>query len=128
MKALMNFSLLALAALWAGAALAENTGGASVAASRMENLAILLDLTDAQRPQVETILQGAHAQMRALFEQAKAAGGTPDLEALHAAREQIRQETVAKLAGVLSPTQLKKFQTLMQMQHHFGHRGSARSW
>ncbi len=120
MKALMTATVVALAALWAGAALAGGPGGGNQA-SHMEKLAILLDLTDAQKPQVESILQGAHAQMKALFEQSKAAGGKPDFQALHAARQQIDQDTVTKLSGVLSATQLKKFQTLQQM-HGFGHR------
>ncbi|HUL46190.1 MAG TPA: hypothetical protein VLV25_03730 [Steroidobacteraceae bacterium] len=121
MKALMKASLLALAALWAGAALAGAGGGNQ--ASHMEKLAILLDLTDAQKPQVETILQGEHQQMKTLFEQTRAAGGKPDFQALHAARQQISQDTLTKLSGVLSPLQLKKFQTLQQMHHGFGHRG-----
>ena len=114
MKALMKASVLALAALWAGAALA---GG------HMANLALLLDLTDAQKPQVQTILQGEHAQMKALFEQTKAAGGKPDFQALHAAGQQIHQDTLTKLSGVLSPVQLQKFQALQQMHHGFGHHG-----
>lgn len=122
MKALMKASVLALAALWAGAALAGTPGGGNQA-SHMQNLAILLDLTDAQKPQVQTILEGAHAQMKTLFEQSKAAGGKPDFQAMHAAREQINQDTLTKLSAVLSPTQLKKFQTLQQMHRPFGHRG-----
>ena len=123
MKALMKASVVALAALWAGVALAGAGGGNQ--ASHMEKLAVLLDLTDAQKPQVQTILQGAHAQMKTLFEQAKAAGGKPDFQALHAARQQINQDTVTKLSGVLSPLQLKKFQTLQEMHHGFGHRPGA---
>lgn len=121
MKASMKASLVALAALSAGAALAGAGGGSE--ASHMEKLAILLDLTDAQKPQVQTILQGEHEQMKTLFEQARAAGGKPDIQALHAARQQINQDTLSKLSGVLSPVQLKKFQTLQQMHHGFGHRG-----
>jgi len=120
MKALMKVSVLALAALWAGAALAGAGGGNPT--SHMEKLAILLDLTEAQKPQVESILQGEHSQMKALFEQSKAAGGKPDFQALHAAHQQINQDTLTKLSGVLSPLQLKKFQTLQQMHHGFGHR------
>jgi hypothetical protein len=122
MKALIKASVLALAALWAGAVLAQDPGAGNHA-SHMESLAILLDLTDAQKPQVESILQGGHAQMKALFEQAKAAGGNPAFQAMHAARAQINQDTLTKLSGVLSPAQLKKFQTLQQMHHGFGHPG-----
>ena len=122
MKALMKASVLALAALWAGAALAGGPGGGNPA-SHMANLALLLDLTDAQKPQVQTILQGEHAQMKALFEQTSAAGGKPDFPALHAARQQIHQDTLTRLSGVLSPLQLQKFQALQQMHHGFGHHG-----
>jgi Spy/CpxP family protein refolding chaperone len=121
MKALMKTAVVTLAVLWAGAVLAGNMGPGNQA-SHLEKLAILLDLTDAQKPQVATILEGEHAQMKALFEQTKAAGGKPDLQALQAARQQINQDTVTKLSGVLSPAQLKKFQTLQQMHHGFGHR------
>ena len=120
MKALMKASVVALAVLCAGAAMAANAGGE---ASHMQNLALLLDLTDGQKPQVQTILQGEHQQMKALFEQTKAAGGKPDFQALRAARQQISQDTLTKLSGVLSPVQLQKFQALQQMHHHgFGHR------
>ena len=123
MKALMKTTVVALAALWAGAVLPENTAAANHA-GHMEKLAILLDLTDAQKPQVQSILEGEHAQMKALMEQARAAGGKPDFQALQAARQQINQDTVTKLSGVLSPAQLKKFETLKQMHAHgFGHRG-----
>ena len=121
MKALMKVSVLVLAAAWAGAALAGDMPPGN-GANLMESLAVLLDLTDAQKPQVESIIHAEHAQMKALIEQAKAAGGKPDFQALHAAREQISQDTLAKLSGVLSPAQLKKFQTLEQMHEHgFGH-------
>ena len=123
MKALTKASMVAVAALWAGAVLAESPG-ATAQASHMEKLAVLLDLTEVQKPQVATILQGEHAQMKALMEQTKAAGGgKPDFEALRAAHSQIQQDTLTKLSSVLSPTQVKKFQTLQQMRHGFGHRG-----
>jgi len=124
MKASIKAGAVALAALWAGAALAQTPAGAPRAAKHMESLAILLDLTEAQKAQVQTVLEGEHAQMRALFEQAKAAGGKPDFQAMHAAHQQISQDTLTKLSGVLNASQLKKFQTLEQMHAHgFGHPG-----
>ena len=122
MKALMKASVVALAVLSAGAAMAANAGGGGQA-GHMQNLALLLDLTDGQKPQVQAILEGEHQQMKALFEQTKAAGGEPDFQALHAARQQISQDTLTRLSGVLSPVQLQKFQALQQMHHRgFGHR------
>jgi Spy/CpxP family protein refolding chaperone len=123
MKALMKMTVVALAALGAGAVLAQNTGAGNHA-GHLEKLAILLDLTDAQKPQVQSILEGQHAQMKALLEQTRAAGGKPDFQALQAARQQIGQDTVTKLSAVLSPAQLKKFETMKEMHTHgFGHRG-----
>jgi hypothetical protein len=121
MKASMKACVVAVAALWAGAAVAQHPGPGNEA-THMANLAILLDLTDAQKAQVQTVLEAEHAQMRALFEQAKATGGKPDFQAMHAAHQQISQDTVTKLSTVLSAAQLKKFQTLQQMHEHgFGH-------
>jgi hypothetical protein len=123
MHATMKAGLVALAALWAGAALAQSPAPGNHP-SHMESLGILLDLTDAQKPQVQAILQAEHTQMRTLFEQAKAAGGKPDFQAMKAAHQQISQDTLTKLSGVLNATQLKKFQTLQQMHAHgFGRAG-----
>ena len=123
MKVLLRTSLLALVVLCAAAAVAQPPASGGGAA-HMENLAILLDLTDAQKPQVESILQGAHSQMRQLFEQSKAAGDKPDFQAMHAAHQQIQQDTLQKLSSVLSPVQLKKFRALEQMHAHgMGHHG-----
>src|SRR5579864_8778607 len=124
MKLLTKASMVALLALCAAAAFAQpQSSGAG--ARHMENLAILLDLTDAQKPQVQSILQGAHTQMRQLFEQSQAAGAKGDFQAMHAAHEQIQQDTLQKLSAVLSPAQLKKFQALEQMHAHgFAHHGA----
>jgi hypothetical protein len=80
----------------------------------MDHLATLLDLTDAQKTQVETILNEEHAKMRAQHEQVQASGQKPTFEQMKAAHQQMQQETLSKLTPVLSPTQLKKFQVLME--------------
>lgn len=121
MKALTKATVVALAVLSAGATMAAYAGGGE-RANHLQNLALLLDLTEAQKPQVQTILLGEHQQMKALIEQTRAAGGKPDFQALRAAREQIGQDTLNKLSGVLSPVQLQKFQALQQMHHGSGHR------
>ena len=126
----MKATVLTLALLCAGAAYAQSppppmAHGADVA-SHMDNLATLLDLTDAQKAQVQTILEEQHAKMKQSFEQAKAAGTHPDWEQMKAMHEQMQQETLQKLAPVLSATQLKKFQIIQQhmhghMEHHMPH-------
>ena len=121
MKALMKTTVVAVAALWAGALLAQSPpAGPPNPAAHLEKLALLLDLTDAQKPQVQSILEAQHAQMKALMEQAKAAGGKPDFQAMQAAHQQIMQDTLAKLSGVLTPVQLKKFQALHEMHPRGG--------
>lgn len=121
MKALTKAPVLVLAALCASAALAQ-APASNTRASRMDNLAVVLDLTETQKAQVQTILQGEHTQMKQLWEQVKASGTQPDFQSMRAARQQISQDALSKLSGVLNPTQLKKFQALQQMAHHrFGH-------
>jgi hypothetical protein len=117
--------------LLSGAALAQPPAErGQQAAQHMEQLATLLDLTDAQKAQVQAVLEEEHAKMRAAHEQAKASGTKPDWSQMQAMHEQIQQEIVQKLTPVLSAAQLKKFQTLQQMHGdmmhgHFGHGGGA---
>jgi len=129
----MKASIVAVAALLcAGAVFAAETPPAApaAAASHMDNLATLLDLTDAQKAQVQTVLQQEHAKMKESFEQAKASGTKPDWQQMKAVHQQIQQETLQKLQPVLSATQLKKFQIIQQAMHghhHFGHGGPSTS-
>jgi Spy/CpxP family protein refolding chaperone len=121
----MKASLLAVALLWVGAAVAQapdtsNGGGPGPGfrhespAQRMDHLATLLDLTDAQKAQVETILNDEHAKMKAQRDQAQASGQRPTFEQMKAAHEQMQQDTIARLTPILSAAQLKKFQVLME--------------
>jgi Spy/CpxP family protein refolding chaperone len=124
----MRTSVIALTLLLAGTAFAQTPAAPptkeSRAARMMDDLTVLLDLTDAQRPQVQAILEHQHAAMKAEFEQAKGSGTKPDFSQMKAAHDQMEAETLQKLAPVLSASQLKKFQVLEQMEHeHFHHRG-----
>jgi ribulose bisphosphate carboxylase small subunit len=123
----MKASVLAVALLCASPLITTQAPAAEPgAASRMDNLATLLDLTDAQKTQVQTILQEEHAKMKASFEAAKASGTQPDWQQMKALHQQIQQETLQKLTPVLSATQLKKFQIIEQSMHgrgHFNHGG-----
>ncbi|HWX69197.1 MAG TPA: hypothetical protein VNY25_05800 [Steroidobacteraceae bacterium] len=127
----MKTAIVTLALLCAGAAYAQTPPppphGAE-AARHMDDLATLLDLTDAQKAQVQTILQEEHAKMHQSFEQANASGTHSDWQQMKALHEQMQQETLQKLSSVLSATQLKKFQVIQQemhshMGHHMGHGG-----
>ncbi|HET9331220.1 MAG TPA: hypothetical protein VFO23_11880 [Steroidobacteraceae bacterium] len=125
----MKASVIALTLLvaGAGAALAQAPAASTAASQRpshMDNLATLLDLTDAQKAQVQSILQEEHAKMKASFEEAKASGTKPDFQQMRTMHQQLQQETLQRLTPVLSSAQLKKFQVLAKMQHrHFGHFG-----
>lgn len=72
---------------------------------RMDRLAVLLDMTPAQRQQVETILTAERTHMQQAMKQA--------MEARRAAHT----ETVTKLGQVLSPAQMKKLKLLMPQRH-----------
>ena len=118
----MKASVLAVALLCASPLITTQApAGEPSTASRMDNLATLLDLTDAQKAQVQTVLQEEHAKMKASFEAAQASGTKPDWQQIKALHQQIQQETLQKLAPVLSATQLKKFQIIQQAMHGHGH-------
>jgi CHASE3 domain sensor protein len=117
---------MTVALLLAGAAYAQTppppAPNAAEAARHMDDLATLLDLSDTQKAQVQSILQEQHAKMKANFEQARASGTKPDWQQMKALHEQVQQETLQKLAPVLSATQLKKFEIIQQAMHqHMGH-------
>ncbi|MEA3181241.1 MAG: hypothetical protein QOI59_4764 [Gammaproteobacteria bacterium] len=120
----MKASLLAVAALWVGVALAQapdappgggpGPGGRHESpAEQMDHLATLLDLTDAQKTQVQAVLEEEHTTMKAQHDQAAASGTKPTFEQMKAAHEQAQQDTLTKLTPILTPAQLKKFQALM---------------
>ena len=124
----MKATLAALALLFAGAAFAQTPPAPNPQheAKMMDNLAVLLDLTPAQKTQVQAILQAEHAKAKAAFEQAHASGTKPDMTQMKALHQQLQQETVQQLTPVLSEAQLQKFQVLEQMHHahfHHGHPG-----
>ncbi|HEY6825132.1 MAG TPA: hypothetical protein VI195_11870, partial [Steroidobacteraceae bacterium] len=94
-------------------------------ARHLDDLATLLDLTEAQKAQVQSILEEQHAKMKQSFEQARASGTHPDWQQMKALHQQAQQEMLQKLAPVLSATQLKKFEIIQQhmMHAHMGHHG-----
>lgn len=72
---------------------------------RLDRLAVLLDMTPAQKQQVQTILATERSHMQQAMKQA--------MEARRAAHT----ETVTKLGQVLSPAQMKKLKLLMPERH-----------
>jgi len=72
---------------------------------RLDRMAVLLDMTPAQKQQVQTILASERTRMQQAMKQA--------MEARRAAHT----ETLTKLGQVLSPTQMKKLKLLMPERH-----------
>jgi hypothetical protein len=75
---------------------------------RLERLTVLLDLTAAQRQQVQAILSDEHARMRTAMQQVEQA-----MKQARATHEAVRKETVQRLSSVLTPAQMKKLKVLM---------------
>lgn len=82
----------------------------------MEWLATLLDRLDRRK---DTGPAG-RAKMRAQLQAAQASGTKPTLEQVRAAHPRIQAETLQQLTPVLTLTQLKKFQVLMEEEHGRG--------
>jgi Spy/CpxP family protein refolding chaperone len=122
MKAILLTMALGLAAVASAQTPAPEQ--AAHQAQMLSDLATLLDLTPAQKPQVDAILQEQHAQMKQMFAQAKASGTEPDFAQMKAMHRQIEQQTLQKLTPVLTPEQLTKFQILAKKMHGpHGHGG-----
>ncbi|HEV7139425.1 MAG TPA: hypothetical protein VGN43_22535 [Steroidobacteraceae bacterium] len=75
---------------------------------RMERLDVLLDLTAAQRQQVQAILTEEHAKMKLAMQQVEQA-----MKQARAAHAAAHKDTVQRLSAVLSPAQMKKLKVLM---------------
>jgi hypothetical protein len=110
----------------AAAQTAPSAGPGRGLAARMDRLAILLDLTDSQKAQVQQVLEEEHAKSRALFQQQSATGVKPTPDQWRANRAQLQQETLTRVHALLSDDQFKKFQVLNQPQggrhwHGAGH-------
>ena len=90
---------------------------------QLDRLTTLLDLTDTQKAQVKTILDAQHARMKAQFQAAQASGTKPTLEEMRAARQQSHAETVQQITPLLTASQLKKFEVLMEEERATHGRG-----
>jgi hypothetical protein len=78
---------------------------------RLDRLAVLLDMTPAQKQQVQTIISAERDQMKQAMKQAMEA------------RKAAHTEAQTKLGQVLSPTQMKKLKLLMPHRHRGFMRG-----
>jgi Spy/CpxP family protein refolding chaperone len=78
----------------------------------MDRMAILLELNDSQKAEVEKIFKEQHDKLDAVHEQARAAGTKPTREERAKFHEELKQDMTTKLQAVLSPEQMKKFEAL----------------
>ena len=83
-------------------------------------MAVLLDLNDSQKAEVQKILNDQRDKMKAAHDQVHASGTKPSREERQKFHEEMKQETTAKLQGVLTPEQIKKFDALMERPHGAG--------
>jgi hypothetical protein len=93
-------------------------------AKRMDRLAILLDLSAAQKSEVQMVLQQEQTKAQAQFAQFKASGTRPTPQQMKTFRQQIKTDTDSQLSGILSASQLQKFNLLHAGfgGHRFHHR------
>lgn len=103
--------VLAIVLLTGAAAFAQSPPGPG--GPDIERIALLLDLDDSQKTAVQEVLDEQREKMRATFEQNKSAGTRPSREEMEQLHEQMKEETSAKLQGVLTAEQIKKFEALM---------------
>ena len=88
----------------------------------MDRMAVLLDLNDSQKAEVQKILNEQHQKLDAKHAELRAAGTKPTREERAKFHQELKQDTVTKLQAVLSPEQIKKFEALTD--HPRGHRNA----
>lgn len=117
----VRVALIATALFASAVALAGPHGGPG---HDMDRMAILLDLNDSQKAEVEKIFTEQHEKLKAVHEERRAAGaGKPSREERAKFHQEMKQETTAKLQAVLTPEQIRKFEALTDHPHGHGRHG-----
>jgi Spy/CpxP family protein refolding chaperone len=98
---------------------APPAGGPPDPQARMAQLAKDLSLTDAQKPQFQTILDEEHANLMAAFKTEKEQNVDP--QAAHANHQKIEDAAMAKLKPVLNEDQFKKYQGIVEAEAYARH-------
>ncbi len=116
----LRVALMAAAMLASAVALAHPHDGAH--GPDLDRMAILLDLNDSQKAEVQKIFDEQHQKLEAAHEERRSAGTKPTRKERARFHEDMKQEMTARLQGVLSADQMKKFEVLMDRpQRHRGH-------
>jgi Spy/CpxP family protein refolding chaperone len=92
----------------------------------MERMAVLLDLDDYQRTEVQRILEEQRSAAKAAREAMRESDQRPSREEMAAHRQQAAESTLVQLQSVLTPEQITKFQALMDRPRGSGPRGGGR--
>jgi len=100
--------VIALSTIFTGVAMAQPPD----VSERMDRMAILLDLNEFQKTEVQRILQAQRETARATREAMREAGERPSREARTAHRQQAREAVLTQLQSVLTQDQLTKFEVL----------------
>jgi protein CpxP len=116
-------ALIAAAMLASAVALAHPHDGRP--GPDLDRMAILLDLNDSQKAEVQKIFDEQHEKLKAVHEQQRSAGTKPTREERAKFHQDMKQEMTTRLQGVLSADQMKKFEVLMDRPR--GHRGHPRA-
>lgn len=114
----LRVALIAAAMLASAVALAHPDHGPP--GPDMDRMAILLDLNDSQKAEVQKVFTEQHEKLKAAHDQQASAGTKPTREERAKFHEEMKQDMTTKLQAVLSPEQMKKFAALTD--HPQGHR------
>ncbi|NNC64017.1 MAG: hypothetical protein HKN84_04470 [Gammaproteobacteria bacterium] len=107
---------VAVSTVLTGIAMAQPPGRAE----HMDRMAILLDLDEYQKTEVQRIMQEQRETARATREAMHDSGQRPSREERVALREQMRDATMTQLQAVLRPEQITKFEVLREMARERG--------
>ena len=128
----LRVALIAAAMLASAVALAHD-GPRGPGGPDMDRMAVLLDLNDSQKAQVQKIFDEQHEKLKAVHDQQRSAGTRPTREDREKFHQEMKQDMTTKLQAVLTPEQMKKFDVLMDHPrpqrgwHGDGGHGDARS-
>ena len=118
-------ALIAAAMLASAVALAHAHDGP--AGPDMDRMAILLELNDSQKAEVQKIFDEQHEKLKAAHDQAHASGTKPTREERARFHDEMKQDMTTKLQAVLSADQMKKFEALREGQHRHRWRDDQRT-
>src|SRR5690349_18878368 len=106
----LRVALIAAAMLASAVALAHDgpRGPGGPGGPDMDRMAVLLDLNDSQKSEVQKIFDEQHEKMKAAHDQQRSGGTRPTREDREKFHQEMKQDMTTKLQAVLTPEQMKK--------------------